>query len=54
MEPKTPQEALDLIDRALAMLNASRGDHFALQQAVMVLRRFVSENSGPKAVPDAS
>ena len=44
MNPQTPQEAIEMIDRALAQLNASREAHFTLQQAVMTLRRFIMEN----------
>jgi hypothetical protein len=50
----TPQEALEMLDRAVGMLNASRADHFALQQAIMTLRRYVSEHENPPKAPDAS
>jgi hypothetical protein len=45
MNQVTPHEALEMLDRAVGMLNATRQDHFALQQAILSLRRFVGENS---------
>lgn len=40
---QTPQEALDLLDRAVSALNATRADHGTLQQAIMILRRAISQ-----------
>jgi hypothetical protein len=50
MNTPTPQEAIEIIDRAVGMLNATRQDHFALQQAIMSLRRLVSEKETPTRV----
>jgi hypothetical protein len=45
MNTLTPQEAIETLDRAVGMLNATRQDHFALQQAIISIRRFIAENT---------
>lgn len=42
----TPTEAVNLLDRAASMANASRQDHLLIQQAVDELRAFIAKNTG--------
>lgn len=44
-----PEQALQVLDQAVAMVNLNRQGHIAIQQALEVLVKFVKDN--PQGVP---
>lgn len=52
MNPMTPDQALDLLDRAAALASLPRQDHAACLQAVQVLRQAISPPPADKPATD--
>lgn len=44
----TPEQALQILDRAVSLLQLGREDHARLQQAVIVLEKEIDENDTKK------
>lgn len=48
----TPQEALQILDKASSEMQASRADHVTIQQAVVVLREKIEQKKEPPKKKD--